>query len=89
MKEGVRAGHGGMDWLVLRAFLESVRECKAPPIDVYDAAAWMSVTVLSEQSIAQGSAWVSVPDFTRGKWIRPSRKEYVEKYRLDAIPERK
>ena len=89
MKEGVRAGHGGMDWLVLRAFLESVQEGKAPPIDVYDAAAWMSVTVLSEQSIAQGSAWVSVPDFTRGKWIRPREGDYVDRYRLDTLPKLK
>ena len=45
----------------------------------------MSITVLSEQSIAQGSAWVSVPDFTRGKWIRPKEGDYVERYRLDTI----
>lgn len=36
--EGIRGGHGGMDYLVLRAFVESVLEDKAPPIDVYDAA---------------------------------------------------
>ena len=59
------------------------------PIDVYDAAVWMSVTVLSEQSIAQGGAPVSIPDFTRGKWIRPKPEEYVERYRLDAIPKLK
>jgi len=89
LEEGIRGGHSGMDYLVLRAFLESVREKKAPPIDVYDAAVWMSVTVLSEQSIAQGGAPVSIPDFTRGKWIRPKPEEYVERYRLDAIPKLK
>ncbi len=40
-----------------------------PPIDVYDAAAWMAVTCLSEESVALGGAPVCFPDFTGGKWI--------------------
>ena len=40
----------------------------ALPIDVYDAVTWMSVTALSEQSIALGSMPVECPDFTRGKY---------------------
>lgn len=68
-QEGVKGGHGGMDWLVLRAFVESILAGTACPTDVYDAAAWMAVTVLSEQSIALGSAPVAFPDFTSGKWI--------------------
>ncbi len=77
-----KGGHGGMDWLCLDAFFESVREKKAPPIDVYDMAAWMCVTVLSEQSIAAGGQPVSVPDFTNGQWIdrTPSPES---KYGLD------
>ena len=62
-------GHGGMDYLVMRAFIESVQNGTVPPIDVYDAAAWLCVTVLSEQSIAMGSAPVPVPDFTSGMWM--------------------
>ena len=38
------------------------------PIDVYDAVTWMSVTALSEISIANGSMPVECPDFTRGKY---------------------
>ena len=30
---------GGMSYLVLRAFIESVRDRKAPPLDAYDGAA--------------------------------------------------
>ena len=67
--DGVQQGHGGMDYLVLRAFIESVKEGKDPPIDVYDAASCMAVTYLSEQSIALGSAPVAFPDFTNCKWI--------------------
>lgn len=69
VKDGVRGGHGGMDHLVLRAFAESVRDNTQTPIDVYDTAVWMAITVLSEESIALGSAAVAIPDFTKGKWI--------------------
>ncbi|WP_266365714.1 Gfo/Idh/MocA family protein [Tellurirhabdus rosea] len=62
------AGHGGIDFFVLRAFIESIKAQTAPPIDVYDAAAWSVISPLSEQSIAQGSKPVEIPDFTRGKW---------------------
>lgn len=69
IQQGVRGGHGGMDYLCLRAFVESIANKTTPPIDVYDAVAWMSVSTLSEQSIAQGGQPVSFPDFTNGKWI--------------------
>ena len=69
-KDGIHAGgHGGMDFLVLSAFVEAVKVGSQPPIDVYDAATWMAITCLSEQSIALGSAPVAVPDFTNGMWI--------------------
>lgn len=67
-KNGIRGGHGGMDGLVYDAFIEAIRTGTPCPIDVYDAVAWMVVTPLSEQSIAQGGAPVSFPDFTNGKW---------------------
>ncbi|MBD2756038.1 Gfo/Idh/MocA family protein [Spirosoma validum] len=62
------AGHGGIDFFVLRAFIESVKSKTAPPIDVYDAAVWSAISPLSEESIAKGSKAVDIPDFTRGKW---------------------
>ena len=37
-------GHGGIDFLVLSAFIDSVERQVQSPIDVYDMAAWMSVT---------------------------------------------
>lgn len=63
------AGHGGMDFFVLHAFVESARQGIAPPIDAYDAAAWSAVTPLSERSIAENGAPQFFPDFTRGKWM--------------------
>lgn len=61
-------GHGGMDYIMLYRLLQCVREGIAPDMDVYDAAAWSSVTPLSEASVAHGSAPMDFPDFTRGKW---------------------
>lgn len=66
---GIRGNHDGMDYLTLRAFIESVQRQSPPPIDVYDAAAWMSVTPLTEASIAAGSLPQPIPDFTDGKWL--------------------
>lgn len=61
-------GHGGSDPLKNGAFVESVKRKIPTPIDVYDTAAWIVVSPLSEQSIAQGSVPVEFPDFTKGKW---------------------
>lgn len=69
LKEGVKGGHDGMDWLVFRAFFDSVKNKEQTPIDVYDMASWMSISALSENSIAMGGAVVPMPDFTNGKWI--------------------
>lgn len=62
--------HDGMDWMVYHAFIDAVRENRRMPIDVYDAAAYMSISTLSEKSISLGSMPVEIPDFTRGKWFR-------------------
>jgi predicted dehydrogenase len=63
------AGHGGMDFFVIHAFIESVKNRVQPPLDVYDAAAWSIVSPLSERSIADGGEPQDFPDFTRGRWM--------------------
>ena len=67
--EAKRVTHGGMDGVMFRVFLDHIASGEPMPIDVYDAAAWMSVTALSAQSIAQGGAPQACPDFTRGKYL--------------------
>ncbi len=67
------AGHGGMDFFVLHAFVESVKRRVPPPIDVYQSATWSAVSALSEQSIALGNHPVVFPDFTAGKWATNAR----------------
>ena len=74
-EEGVREGHGGMDYFMFKEFFRCVLNGEEMPIDVYDAASWMCITAISEQSIAQGGAPQAIPDFTRGKWIKRPRKD--------------
>ena len=61
------SGHGGMDFFILRAFIETLKGAD-PVIDVYDAVSMSIICPLSEKSIRLGSAAVKIPDFTRGKW---------------------
>jgi predicted dehydrogenase len=68
------AGHGGMDFFVLNAFVESAKQNIAPPLDAYDAATWSAITPLSEVSIANNGEVQDFPDFTRARWIK--RKPY-------------
>lgn len=67
-RERKKGGHGGIDYLVLRAFVTGLLENRYLPIDVYDTAAWMCITPLSEISIANGSQPVEIPDFTHGMY---------------------
>ena len=69
------AGHGGMDFFVLNAFVESAKRNIAPPMDAYDAAAWSAITPLSEVSIAHHGEVQDFPDFTRAQWIK--RPPYI------------
>lgn len=85
-KNNVIGGHNGIDCLALQAFLDAVRNGTNTPIDVYDIAAWMAVTCLSEQSIATGSMPVAFPDFTNGKWVW-REPEVKSRWALDQIYE--
>ena len=69
MKGEAHGGHGGTDFLGMRAFVESIRRKTNTPIDAYDGAAWMAIAPLSEASVAMGSAPMRFPDFTDGRWM--------------------
>lgn len=72
-REAEGAGHGGMDYFVRNAFVESIKRNMPTPQDVYDAAAWSVIFPLSETSISKGGEPVEFPDFTGGKWIENNR----------------
>ncbi|HOX81611.1 MAG TPA: Gfo/Idh/MocA family oxidoreductase [Chryseolinea sp.] len=63
------AGHGGMDWFVLHAFVEAIKRKTNTPQDVYDAVTWSAITPLSETSIRLGGETIDFPDFTQGQWM--------------------
>lgn len=65
-------GHGGMDFVMVYRLMECMRKGLPPDMDVYDAAAWSAPGPLSQASLAQGSAPVKFPDFTRGRWKQRS-----------------
>lgn len=71
-------GHGGMDELVFDAFFDALVHKKPMPIDVYDMATWMSISVLAEESMLTGRA-VTFPDFTDGKWITNKNEFALDK----------
>lgn len=82
-EEARQSGHDGMDYMVLRAFFEALEKKTEFPIDVYDAAAWMSITALSEKSIQLGGASVDIPDFTGGKWAMYKKSDSNFEFSLD------
>lgn len=67
--DAVGAGHGGMDFFVVNAFIESIKHKTPTPLDVYDAATWSAISPLSEQSIELGQQTIEFPDFTGGQWM--------------------
>lgn len=80
-KDTEGAGHGGMDFFVVHAFVESVKRKTRTPMDVYDAATWSAITPLSERSIELGNQTVEFPDFTGGQWMyRKSNFALTDEY---------
>ncbi len=77
-EEQLKAGHGGMDYMEFRSFIDHVKNEEEPVIDVYDTASWMAIAVLSEESILKGGAPVYFPDFTNGKWMSRPRLDVID-----------
>ena len=75
--EEIAAGHGGMDAIEFRVFIDTLKSGGDMPIDVYDAALWMSITAISEESIKMGGAPLPVPDFTSGAWTNRAPKDVL------------
>lgn len=61
-------GHGGMDTLMTWRLIDCLRNGIPLDMDVYDAASWSSVIMLSEWSVANEATPIHFPDFTSGAW---------------------
>jgi hypothetical protein len=68
LPKNTTGGHGGMDFVMRWRIVQCLREGQPLDQSVYDAAAWSSISALSERSVAQGGMPMDVPDFTRGAW---------------------
>ena len=62
-EEARKAGHGGGDYHVARAFVQSILTDVPPPIDLYDALEWTAAGLCSQISIANGGVPIRVPAF--------------------------
>ncbi len=74
----------GVDWMIIRSFIEAVKNGTDTPIDAYDTAVLLSIGLLSAESIQNGGAPVECPDFTNGKW-NTERPIVKSKYSLDEV----
>lgn len=61
-------GHGGMDYMMLWRVVDCLRHGRPLDQNVYDAASWSVIVDLTGKSVAERSASIDVPDFTRGAW---------------------
>jgi hypothetical protein len=61
-------GHGGMDFVMMYRLIRALNLGMPLDLNVYDGALWSLVGALSEESVAQGSQRVDIPDITAGRW---------------------
>jgi hypothetical protein len=57
-----------MDFIMDWRLIDCLRNGLPLDQDVYDAASWTAVGLLSEQSVSSRSKSIDIPDFTRGNW---------------------
>ncbi|MDZ4673479.1 MAG: Gfo/Idh/MocA family oxidoreductase [Gemmatimonadota bacterium] len=61
-------GHGGMDFLEDQRLIQALIAGEPTDYTIWDGLAWSAITPLTEQSVANRSMPVPIPDFTRGRW---------------------
>ena len=70
-----QSGHGGGDYIVVRMFLDCIKNKKQPehPYDIYSAVAMASVAILGHRSVLENGKVFDIPDFRNDE---NARKEY-------------
>lgn len=61
--EGANAGHGGGDYYIVADFIDAIDTNTQPELNVYKAAEWTSVALLSQLSTTNGGRVIDVPKF--------------------------
>jgi len=70
-------GHGGMDFVMIYRLIRCINEGLPLDINLYDSVLWSAITPLSELSVANQSASITIPDFTGGTWEAPRKAEVL------------
>ena len=70
-------GHGGMDFVMIYRLIRCMNEGLPLDINLYDSVLWSVITPLSELSVANKSASITIPDFTGGTWETPRKSEVL------------
>lgn len=63
--EGDNAGHGGGDFYIVADFINAIKSGIQPELNVYKAAEWTSVALLSQLSVTNGNRTMDVPNFRK------------------------
>ena len=71
-------GHGGMDYFMLKDFVEAALSGEEFALDVYDGASWMVISALSAKSIKEGGMPQQIPDFTKGEYKNRPRHDVIK-----------
>ena len=67
--EGDGAGHGGGDYYIVKDFVDAIKTGIQPELNVYKAAEWTSVALLSQLSVTNQGKILEVPKFRPNmKW---------------------
>ena len=61
--EQKKSGHMGSDFFLIADFIRAIRTGEKPAIDVYQAAEWTAVGLLSELSVMNGGRTIDMPRF--------------------------
>ena len=64
--KGDAAGHGGGDYYIVKDFIEAIKTGVQPELNVYKAAEWTSVALLSQLSVTNNGRLLEVPNFRAG-----------------------
>lgn len=70
-------GHGGMDFVMIYRLIRCMNEGLPLDINLYDSVLWSVITPLTELSVANKSASITIPDFTGGTWETPRKPEVL------------
>ena len=64
-EEQMRIGHGGVDFWMLRNFIEYLKGNYEPFFNVYRATALSAAAILGWRSVLDGGRSYDIPDFTK------------------------